>query len=126
MAKVFRTVGGRKLTKVIALTHEAQQAIEEKALFGGMAAEGYLLHAKHRTFTSQIVVEEGDVDRYVVLDDTRGLDAALTIEYGRKDHMDPVTGKRVAGMEGLFPLHKAFPALQIDKRPNHGGDNLNE
>lgn len=127
MAIVFKKVNGRKITKVIALTSEAQNAIDDKALFAAQNAEGYLLAARVRTGTSYISVEKGDVDSYVVLDDTRGLDAALSIEFGRRGYEDPETGEEKGASAGLFVLNRAFPALSgSKKRPRRGGDSLRE
>lgn len=112
MAEIYRRVGGRKLTKIIALHAEVQRELTRLAAEKAGIAAGLLdSRSKHRTGTSTISVDEGDVDRYVVLDDTRGLKAALSIEYGRKaeerehDDGEPYT---IGGTEGLFVLHDAF------------------
>lgn len=130
MAEIFRRVNGRKIEKVIALTREAQTEVDNKALYGAMTAEGFLNAAKKRTGTSSIEVEKGDVDSYVVLDDTRGLGAALSIEYGHGEYEiedengDPII---VPASEGLWPLHNAFPSIgqrKMDRQRQYarGGD----
>lgn len=110
MAEVFRRANGMKLTKVIALHIDVQRELDLQAEKYGVRAEAILdARAQHRTGTSRIAVESGDVDRYVILDDTRGLRAAMTIEYGRQAHGAPDEEAPEAGaMVGLFPLHDAF------------------
>lgn len=104
MAKINRTVNGKKLTKLIAQHGDVQRKVDEVALERAVEAEALLnARAQHRTHTSTISVEKGRIDAYVTLDDTRGFGAAMTIEYGRQADAD---GK--GGMEGLWPLHDAF------------------
>lgn len=100
MAYVYKGAGGMKLERLIALTQEAQGALDDHALEIGANAEGLL--AEHRAEGhSRIDILSGDIDRYVCLDDTRGLKAAMSIEYGRKP------GGPYGAMEGLFILHQA-------------------
>jgi hypothetical protein len=111
MAVIYRRVGGRKLTKVIAMHRDVQLAIDEEAAKRAVIAEALLnTRAKHRTGTSTIDVDKGDVDAYVVLDDTRGLHAALSIEYGRNAEVQEIDGEEVhiGAAEGLWVLHDAF------------------
>lgn len=101
MAEVYRKVGGKKIEKVIALHKDAQDSLERHALTAGMKAEAKLAQHRHDGH-ARIVVEEADVDRWVILDDERGLAAAMSIEYGRNPDEN---GK--GGMKGLFILHEA-------------------
>lgn len=131
MAEVYKRVNGMKIEKVIALTREAQDEVDNRALRGAIDAEGYLNSARKRTGTSKIEIEKGKVDSYVVLDDTRGLFAAMSIEYGHGeyeiegDNGDPIV---IPATPGLFPLHKAFPALSQRgrdiRRDIGGGDDF--
>lgn len=126
MAQVYRRVNGRKLTEVIALTETAQRAVDDEAIFRAQIAAGLLeSEPKVRTGTSEITLDKGKIDAYVVLDDTRGLQAALSIEYGRGPIEDKLTGKTIPGTKGLFILHRAFN-LRRKKRPKRGGDDLRE
>lgn len=127
MAEVFRRVNGRKITEIIARTETAQRAVDDEAIYRAQIAAGLLENEpKVRTGTSQISLDKGKIDAYVVLDDTRGLQAALTIEYGRQAMaLNPRTGQPQSGMEGLFILHRAFN-LRRAKRPKRGGDDLRE
>jgi hypothetical protein len=85
VAVVFKRVGGRKLTKIIALQSEVQTELTQQALAHGVEAEALLnARADVRTGTSNIEIEVGNVDRYVVLSDERGQSAAMTIEFGRQ------------------------------------------
>lgn len=105
--------GGVKLERLIAMHSDVQDAMDEHATFRGHVAAG-LLEMNRFQDHSQISVERvpdelgfADMDRMVVLDDTRGLKAAMTIEFGRKK-----TGTN-AGMRGIAPLRKAF-GLEVD------------
>ncbi|MEU7570329.1 DUF5403 family protein [Micromonospora sp. NPDC049240] len=54
-----------------------------------------------------IEVDEGRIDRYLVLSDERGEKAALSIEFGRAGYIDPETGEVWGEMEGLHILANA-------------------
>lgn len=101
MAKVYARVGGKKLTKIIAMTEQAQAGVDGVAQKIGVEAEG-LLAAHVHDGHSRITLEKGDVDAYVVLDDERGQAAAMTIEFGRQANAD---GN--GAMEGLAVLRRA-------------------
>lgn len=102
MAKVYSRVRGKKLEKVIAITEETQLALSEHAANAARRARADLTRHRYEGH-SEILVEKGRVDRYVILSDERGLWHAMSIEYGRRPDED---GK--GGMEGLFILHNAF------------------
>ena len=58
-----------------------------------------------------IDIEHGKVDWYVILNDTRGQLAALSIEYGRSPYIVEFEDGRTEtrrGMDGLYILHNAF------------------
>ncbi|MEU6959594.1 DUF5403 family protein [Streptomyces chrestomyceticus] len=113
MAKVYKSVGGRKLTKVIAQNEGVQAEVEARTFEIAVRAEEIL--KQHRADGhSQILVEEGKVDRYVVLSDDRGQKAALSIEYGReaytvtrKDRYGNEFEVEVGEMDGLYVLATA-------------------
>jgi hypothetical protein len=130
VAKVYARVGGKPLTKVIALHRDVQSRIDDETEFYALKADGLLrARAKNRTNDSEITVDRGDVDGYVVLDDSRGLDAALTIEYGRKGEMDPETGEWKGASEGLWVLHDAFglrDPRKLSRRPKKGGASFDD
>lgn len=111
MAVVYSRIGGRKLTKVLATLRGVQRAVDDAAIEGAIRADGYLnSRSKTRTGTSTINLEKGDVDSYVVLDDTRGLSAALSIEYGRAAQLRQTKNGvvEIGAAEGLWVLHDAF------------------
>ncbi|MFD6636767.1 DUF5403 family protein [Micromonospora chalcea] len=56
---------------------------------------------------AQIEIDEGIIDRYLVLSDERGEKAALSIEFGRAGYIDPETGEVWGAMEGLHILANA-------------------
>jgi hypothetical protein len=115
MATVYRKVGGRKIAKIIALHEDVQDELDRRAFEIGIRAEELLI-AHRQDGDAQINVEQGDVDRYVVLDDTRGLDAALSIEFGRAGYIDPETGNTVGAMEPLYILTQAANLPEKGKR----------
>lgn len=129
MAFVYDRVNGRKLEQLIALHQDVQTRIDDEALFAAQKAEALLLSHKH-SGASRIEVAKGKIDSYVVLDDLRGLEAAMTIEYGRKaidPGVDPRKPEGQSGMAGLFVLHRAFNITPNRQgRNNRGGDDLNE
>ena len=106
MAQVFKRVNGRKLTKIVAMQQDVRDFMEEVTFEIAVRAEEKLIQHKQDGHAT-IEVEEGDVDMYVVLDDTRGLDAALSIEYGRAGYIDPETGLIKGAMEPLYILTDA-------------------
>ncbi|MEU5427618.1 DUF5403 family protein [Streptomyces olivoreticuli] len=82
MAVVYSSVGGRKLTKVLALNEGVQAELDRRTFEIAVRAEEILV--QHRADGhAQIEVDTGTVDRFVVLSDERGQKAAMSIEYGR-------------------------------------------
>lgn len=111
MAEVFKRVKGQKIERIIARVAVVQSALKVEAVNAAQRAEVLLdTRSKVRTGTSTIDVEKGDIDYYVVLDDTRGFGAAMSIEYGRqaelaRDGAGHFTVEQAT--EGLFVLHDA-------------------
>lgn len=121
MAEVYANVGGRKLTKIIALHQTVQDELEKQVQVGAHKAEADLL--EHRAQGHAFIeVESGEVDHYLILNDERGLKAALSIEYGRKAKSDPETGETIPGSRGLFILHKALGVPGKSGGNAKGGD----
>lgn len=111
MAQVYDFINGKKLTKIIAQHQDVQRAVTSAARHGAIRAAGLLdERAQHRTGTSTVSMEKGRIDAYVILDDTRGLNAALSIEYGRNgEERDGESGvSRIGAARGLFVLHDAM------------------
>lgn len=72
-----------------------------------------------------IEVERGDIDRYLILNDTNGQNAAMSIEFGRSEYeveREDGTVYRIAGMEGKGILHKAFGVHVGALRGTGGGE----
>ncbi|WP_372407208.1 DUF5403 family protein [Streptomyces luteireticuli] len=113
MATVYRSVGGRKLAKMLALEDGVQAELTARTFEIAVRAEEILV--QHRAEGhSRIEVEEGRVDRYVVLSDERGQKAALSIEYGRQEYTVTRTSRQggefevtVPAMDGLYVLATA-------------------
>lgn len=104
MAEVYKKVNGMKIPKLIAHQEDVQQELTDVA--GESATKAEWLLAGHRDAGhARILVEVGDVDRHIILDDSRGLDAAMSIEYGRKPFNKK--GRPQAPMHGTFVLHDA-------------------
>lgn len=109
MAKVFRRAAGRAVDEIIANCAPVQDALSRVARARGARAEAILSESRD-TGASRITVESGlsdvnygHIDRFVVLDDTAGQDAAMSIEFGRKPGEN---GK--GGMKPVAPLRRAF------------------
>lgn len=101
MAVVYDRVKGMKLEELMAHQEDVQQELTDEA--GAMGYKAEWLLAGHRSAGhARIHVEEGDIDRHIILDDSRGLDAAMSIEYGRKGGDD---GR--GAMRGTYILHDA-------------------
>lgn len=113
MAKIENKVGRLKLEKYIATLPGVQDALDEARFEIAARAEALLLQHRQEGHASVDVVD-GDVDKYVVLDDERGKKAALSIEYGRaesvvvKENKDGTTYLDVIpASQGLFILARA-------------------
>ncbi|MGW1836967.1 DUF5403 family protein [Streptomyces sp. NPDC002067] len=113
MATVYGSVGGRKLSKVIALNDDVQAEVAARTFEIAVRAEEIL--QQHRADGhAEIVIEEGKIDKYVILSDDRGQKAALSIEYGRKASVVVRKDKHgnefldyVPEMDGLYILATA-------------------
>ena len=106
MAVIYKNLGGRKLEKGLAVMPGTQAALHTDTLDIAWRAEKLLIE-HHADWHSEIDVDHGDVDWYVILSDERGQKAALSIEYGRAAYVDPETGEERGAMEGLYVLHRA-------------------
>lgn len=104
MAVVYKQVNGMKIAKLMAHQEDVQQELTDEA--GARATKAEWLLAGHREAGhARIVVEVGRVDRHIILDDDRGLGAAMSIEYGRKPFNK--RGQPQPAMTGTFVLHDA-------------------
>ncbi|MET9861963.1 DUF5403 family protein [Streptomyces smyrnaeus] len=113
MAKIYKSVRGKKLTKVIAENDGVQDELDRRTFEIAVRAEALLLEHRQEGHAS-IEIEHGDVDWYVVLSDERGQKAALSIEYGRAAHTverEDENGNtyevEVGAMDGLYILARA-------------------
>ncbi|QYW07861.1 hypothetical protein SEA_REDBEAR_15 [Streptomyces phage RedBear] len=118
MAHIEDTVGRFTLEEFISRNPGVAHELDNRTFEIAVRAEGYLAETrldKSNGGDSYIDVERGRVDRYVVLNDERGQNAALSIEYGRaageKTVKDPDTGEDITyswgDMEGLYILARA-------------------
>lgn len=105
MAEVYKAVRGKSMASFIAHRRDVRKALKDAADEMAGVAKGLLAAHRHDGH-ARIERASGDLDQYVVLSDERGLKAAMSIEYGRRDN--PETGE--GGMAGLFILHRATHA----------------
>lgn len=87
MAEVFKRAQGRKagwkITKVAAYHRDTQARMDSVTTAHAMRAGAILAQHRHDDH-SYIEVERGKTDRFIILNDERGLKAAMSIEYGRE------------------------------------------
>lgn len=123
MAEIYSRVfsgPGRGLTIQGAMgrVDVVQDRMKLEAMNGAERADA-LLKMHRVSGNSRIMVQHGKVDYYVILDDERGLKAAMSIEYGRnaaaksfsESYTDAADEDSVAhdvGSKGLFILHEAM------------------
>lgn len=110
MATVDRKVGSLPIQKYIAKMPETKDGLRLRATTIGRSARAELL-AHRLEGHAFIEVTKGKIDYYVTLNDTNGLDAAMTIEYGRdgRGKFDK-NGRELNSSQGLFILHNASGA----------------
>ena len=118
MAKIYDFKGKRQLERRVAVLPGVQAALDEERFKVAVRAEELLLQARQTSSYSEghssIDVADGDVDKYVILDDERGKAAAMSIEYGRAEQFvvrDDGEGQTyldfIPATEGLFILARA-------------------
>lgn len=82
----------RQIRKQLVRTPVVQAGLKKAATSLAIDARGFL-NARADTGAAQILTMsarvDGWVDSYVVLDDSRGLDAAISIEFGAHNNPDP-------------------------------------
>lgn len=110
MASVYDHIRGEQLERLIALHVDVQASLDKHA--GKVLKKAEQKLSEHKdTGNAHVGLEEGDIDRYVFLEDPdskSGVGAAMSIEYG---HMLRSTGrlgdKKERWVEGLWILHDA-------------------
>ncbi|QAY17695.1 hypothetical protein SEA_ASTEN_13 [Streptomyces phage Asten] len=127
MAYIRDSVGGRKIEDFVARLPAVAHELDNRTFEIAVRAEALLAETrldKSSGGDSEIDVERGAVNRYVVLSDERGQNAALSIEYGRaageKTVKDPNTGEEKTltwgAMDGLYILARASNLPKKRKR----------
>lgn len=115
MVKLIRR---KRMNSIIANLAEVQDALTAEANAGATRAQAILAEHRHDGH-AEIRVEAvrqrrlDRIDRFVVLDDTNGLSAAMTIEFGRKGNTQDKRGNQVTPMKAVAPLRKAF-GIEVD------------
>ena len=104
MAQIDKTFMGMDFQEGLAHFGPVQDELEDRVRAMAVQARAELAQHRHEGH-AQIEVEKGDIDRYLILSDERGLRAAMSIEYGRGPDDD---GK--GAMDGLYILHHATGA----------------
>jgi hypothetical protein len=107
VAEVYRTIRGRELDDYIAHRRDVREAIRDEAHRRGEIAKSIHPHDEYHSFIE--VKRYGKLDWWVVLNDTRGLSAAMSIEFGRGPDEN---GK--GATSGAQTLHRAFE-LDIER-----------
>ncbi|MFI5863560.1 hypothetical protein [Streptomyces sp. NPDC051546] len=126
MAQINRKVGRRNIEEFIALNDGVVHELDNRTFQIAVRAETYL--QEHQDYEEEVEeetgvradghsfidIERGKIDRYVVLNDERGQNAALSIEYGRAAYEVERTDKdgntrtvEVGAMPGLYILARA-------------------
>lgn len=77
---IYPTVKGQVIQRYLAERGDVQRQLRKHANAGARVARAALSKAKVRTGDSQVYVAHGDIDYYIVLDDTAGENAAWAIE----------------------------------------------
>jgi hypothetical protein len=89
MAEVYDEINGKVIESVIGRHYEVQAELSAVTfMHGQIAAE--TLYAHEYDGHSEIVTESDGFNRYIILDDTRGLLAAKAILSGRGGRAQPV------------------------------------
>ena len=84
-------MSGAELVQYLGFRKETQDEMDRVAgVIFGVATAARLEHWDQGH--SEILKESGTMDRFVVLSDERGLQAAGAIEFGRKGRSGPVSG----------------------------------
>ncbi|WJN62944.1 tail completion protein [Streptomyces phage phiScoe25] len=120
MVHIEKNVNGKEFQKFIAMMPGVAGALDDTTFEVAVKAEALLqLHQDYDEEErleghSEIDIERGRVDRYVVLSDDRGQKAAMSIEYGRaagsktvKDEHGNEVEVSWGAMDGLFILAQA-------------------
>ncbi len=115
MATIYRGSGRRGIEYIAAMHVDTQHELETRAWEIALRAEANLL-AHKADGHAEILLLHGDVDYYVALDDSRGLNAALSIEFGRAGWIDPDSGLVIGAMEPLNILHDAANLPRAKRR----------
>lgn len=120
MAYIYKGLNGKNMAETIASLDEVQGEIWERTF--EIAARAEALLVQHRAEgVARIDMAKGDIDGYVVLEDTNrtngqtNANSALSIEYGRTGYDVELVGRdgevikewSVGGMEGLYILTEA-------------------
>lgn len=121
MAEVFKYAEGatgrrkhQKVEAVVALHVDTRAAVRSTADDVARTADAVLAGHRHDGH-SEILRLDGDIDSYVVLSDERGMGAAMTIEYGRQDHLNE-DGELVGGSAGVAPLRAAAGLAKFKRK----------
>lgn len=126
MAHIKGKIRGKNIEEVIALNEGVVHELDNRTFQIAVRAETYL--QEHQDYEKEVEEEtgvradghsfidiaRGKIDRYVVLSDERGQNAALSIEYGRDAYEVEVTDEdgntrtvEVGAMAGLYILARA-------------------
>lgn len=132
MAEVFKRVNGVKIEKAMAELDGVQLDLAERSFEIYVRAEELLQAARDAspelvgrdrgldpgvrvTWGQEKDLEYGHLDWFVGLDDRASDFGAMSIEFGREDHLIAPDGRTYGGHEGLYILTRAA-GLRIKRR----------
>lgn len=111
MAEVYARVRsgpgrGMEIQRAIGFHEDVQGRMKHEATYRAAVAR-LILKSHRKTGDSFIEVLHGDMDYHIVLNDVRGQQAAMTIEFGR----GPGTTNPSGPSEAVAPLRRAVKLL---------------
>lgn len=105
----------KNVEKALAKNEFVQDFMEDVLFVMEAVATVSLIEHKQDGHAS-IETAHGRIDHYLILNDERGQDAALSIEFGRAGYIDPETGEVWGAMEPLYILTNAANLPRKGKR----------
>lgn len=109
MAVVYKKAAGYKIQKLVGMHEDVQQRMDEVAHHVRQRAVRILAQHEDQGHAFIEPVSSGTKlpDRYIVLNDTRGMAAAMTIEFGRGPSYSDQGALIHPGHDPVAPLRRA-------------------
>jgi hypothetical protein len=97
----------KQLNKLMAHTEEARRGVQAHGEIARRRAAITLSQSHGAAPHAYIADYMGKTDYYIILNDTRGQQAAVSIEYGRRGGTTDKNGRPVTASRAVAPLRKA-------------------